>query len=101
MLVASSRARSEDPVLSSDGHSIAFESEATDLVAGQADTNSAPDVFLYASGTVTLASHTGNGLTAGPDNGFNRARIKFHTIRDQNCPPELNRATCLIQATCG
>ena len=47
------------PQISDDGDYVAFESQATNLVAGS-DVSSTPDVFLYskASGLVTLVSHT-------------------------------------------
>jgi hypothetical protein len=60
---------SMNPQISGDGNKIVFESNATDLVSGVADSNSTSDVFLYdvAAGTLTLVSHssipnqTGNG----------------------------------------
>jgi Tol biopolymer transport system component len=59
---------SSEPVLSADGRYVAFQSYATDLVAGQVDTNQTADVFLYdrTTGTVTLVSHAnGAPATAG------------------------------------
>jgi Tol biopolymer transport system component len=55
------------PVISSDGAWVAFLSFATNLVAGQTDTLSTPDVFLWsqASGSLTLATRTpGSATTA-------------------------------------
>jgi Tol biopolymer transport system component len=66
---------SRSPVISADGRSVAFESRATDLVAGQVDTNNLLDVFVFerATGAVTLVSHTaaspttaGNGVSLSP-----------------------------------
>ncbi len=63
------------PQISDDGNYVAFESQATNLVAGS-DVSSTPDVFLYnqATGLVTLVSHTagspgqaGGSLPGGPD----------------------------------
>jgi Tol biopolymer transport system component len=53
------------PVLSDDGSTVIFVSEATDLVAGQTDTNAAFDVFAYdrATATVTLVSRTSASAT--------------------------------------
>jgi Tol biopolymer transport system component len=53
---------SYDPVVSSNGASVAFYSDATDLSDG-ADTNSRPDVFLYdfRTGTMTRLSDTTEG----------------------------------------
>lgn len=55
------------PLISADGRWVAFESDATNLVAG--DTNRATDVFVYstADGTLTLASP--NYLGTAPANG--------------------------------
>jgi hypothetical protein len=59
---------SSNPVIDGDGGFIAFQSQASDLVTGQADTNGTWDVFLYnrTAGTTTLVSHNnGAGTTAG------------------------------------
>jgi Tol biopolymer transport system component len=55
---ASSVLGSRSPVISADGSWIAFVSERTDLVPGQDDGNSAPDLFLHdrAGGTTLLVS---------------------------------------------
>jgi Tol biopolymer transport system component len=47
------------PVLDAQGRYVAFESAASDLVAGQSDSNDATDVFLYdrTTGTSRLVSH--------------------------------------------
>ncbi len=59
---------------SADGRYVAFVSRATDLVAGQVDTNDTGDFFLFdrETGATTLVSHasgsavtTGNGLSGG------------------------------------
>ncbi|MES1244187.1 MAG: hypothetical protein ABUT39_21460 [Acidobacteriota bacterium] len=58
------------PAMSPDGRYVAFLSPATDLVAGQVDTNGLDDLFLFdrLSGTVTLISHQ-DGLPATAGNG--------------------------------
>ena len=59
---------SESPVVSADGRFVAFLSRATDLVAGQVDTNDEADVFLYdrETGTTVLASRAAvSPVTAG------------------------------------
>lgn len=79
----SSSATGDRPSLSAtisrDGSFVVFSSSATDLIPGQIDNNSEPDVFLYerASGLVTLLSHadgapsstgnnrSGDGLISG------------------------------------
>lgn len=56
------------PALSADGHWVAFLSSATDLIAGQLDTNGTLDLFLYevSTGTNVLVSHAaGSTVTAG------------------------------------
>jgi len=52
-------------VLSADGRSLAFASAATNLVAGQVDTNGKLDAFLYdrVAGTTTLVTHRPGALT--------------------------------------
>ena len=55
---------------SADGRYAAFTSSATNLVAGQVDTNGSRDVFLYdrTTGTSRLVSHVpGSPVTAGSD----------------------------------
>jgi hypothetical protein len=59
---------SAGPSISSDGRYVAFVSLATDLVAGQTDTNNATDIFLFdrVSGTTSLVSHvSASAVTAG------------------------------------
>ena len=81
--VTSGNGESENPEISADGRLVAFRSEATDLVAGLADVNGAPDVFLYDRElqSMTLVSRaavspvtTGNGGSRDPmlsaDGGF-------------------------------
>jgi hypothetical protein len=61
-------AESLNPVISADGHRVAFESLATDLVPGQVDTNGALDVFEFdrLSGRTALVSRTpASPVTAG------------------------------------
>ncbi|MDQ4133262.1 MAG: hypothetical protein M3179_08675, partial [Actinomycetota bacterium] len=56
---------SRSPSISDDGAFVVFTSNATDLVAGQSDSNGGPDVFLFerATGTVTLVSHAAGSAT--------------------------------------
>ncbi len=56
------------PRISDDGRFVAFASEATNLVAGQIDTNDDPDLFLYdrTTGSTALVSHVqGSQVIAG------------------------------------
>ncbi|HWM93872.1 MAG TPA: hypothetical protein VN493_24145 [Thermoanaerobaculia bacterium] len=63
-------ALSLDARISADGSWVVFRSQATNLVAGQADTPGSEDLFLWsrASGTVTLATHT-PGSSSEASNG--------------------------------
>jgi Tol biopolymer transport system component len=61
------------PDISADGRYVAYQCEAADLVAGQADTNGGRDVFLYdrTTGLNTLISHSaGSPATAGNSESF-------------------------------
>ena len=67
---------SRNPMFSGDGRYLSFESEATDLVAGQADANNGSDVFLYdrVGGSLTLVSHApGLPTTAANNSSFSSA----------------------------
>lgn len=63
--VATGNAKSEAPVISGDGRYVAFRSSATDLVSGQIDSASTPDVFLYDRVTsgLSLVTHIPTSLT--------------------------------------
>jgi Tol biopolymer transport system component len=56
---------SSEPIISADGSQVAFQSNATNLVPAQTDTNAAADTFLYGrtTGAVTLVSHTAAAVT--------------------------------------
>lgn len=60
---------SGEVVLSADGSRVAFTSHSTDLIAGQDEGNSGPDVFLWTRGTGTnlLVSRRAGTVTATPD----------------------------------
>jgi Tol biopolymer transport system component len=64
-------AGSHEASISADGAWIALESSGTNLVPGQIDTNSAPDIFLVqrATGAVTLVSRQ-SGTAATTGNGW-------------------------------
>src|SRR5206468_11535137 len=71
------------PALSADGRFVAFQSDATNLVAG--DTNGATDVFVHdrQTGTterVSVASDgtQGNGPSAGPALSADGGLVAFH-----------------------
>lgn len=66
--VSTANAGSDLPAISADGAWVAFQSDATDLVAGGTDMNAASDVFLFAraTGEVILVSRAaGSATTAG------------------------------------
>lgn len=54
-----------EPALSFDGSSVAFTSSGQNLVPGQSDLSTNPDIFLYdrATGATTLVSHRSTGAT--------------------------------------
>jgi Tol biopolymer transport system component len=58
------------PSISADGNWVAYTSDSTDLVAGQDDTNQAPDVFLWSreSDVTQLVSHRSNAAAAAGNN---------------------------------
>ncbi|HVF61948.1 MAG TPA: hypothetical protein VNJ70_19245 [Thermoanaerobaculia bacterium] len=56
---------SRDPAISADGRYIAYESTASDLIAGQAGGGSNVFVFDSVAGTTTLVSHTAGSATDG------------------------------------
>src|SRR5262249_40356074 len=57
--------------LSADGRYVVYISLATDLVAGQVDSNGTYDTFLYdrLTGTNTLVTHNSTSLTTAADHG--------------------------------
>jgi Tol biopolymer transport system component len=72
--------------ISADGRWIAYASGATNIVAGQTDTNANADIFLYDSqtGVTTLVSHvagspttTGNGRSIQPVISADGSRVVF------------------------
>jgi Tol biopolymer transport system component len=74
--------------MSPDGDFIAFDSAATDLVPGVADTNGTGDAFLFqrSTGKVTLLSRTGGG--SGPAGGGELPSVsadgRYATFLDRN-----------------
>ena len=77
------------PALSGDGSRIAFESSATDLVHGAADTNGFPDVFVFDrdTGVMSIASHTpaseattGNGPSRDPSISGDGSAVVFRSF---------------------
>src|SRR5213078_3528455 len=72
------------PALSADGRLVAFQSDATNLVAG--DTNGATDVFVHDRQTgatervsVTSGGRQGNGFSAGPVLSADGRFVAFHS----------------------
>lgn len=58
--------------ISADGAYIAYTSAATNVVAGQTDTNGKDDIFLFtrSGGSTVLVSRAGSATTAGNDSSF-------------------------------
>jgi Tol biopolymer transport system component len=87
-------ADSLDGYPSADGRYVYFGSNATDLVAGQVDTNDTGDFFLYdrETGATTLVSHaSGSAVTAG--NGFSGG---YFPSADGRWIPYMSYATDLV-----
>jgi Tol biopolymer transport system component len=79
---------STGPSVSSDGRYVAYVSLATDLVAGQTDSNNASDIFLFdrVTGVTSLVSHvsasavtTGNKASDYPSIAPDGSRVGFHS----------------------
>jgi uncharacterized delta-60 repeat protein len=72
--VGGANAPAASPTISADGNFVVFVSSATNLVAGQVDTDYSEDVFLYdrLADSVTLVSHA-YGLPQGNANNFSGA----------------------------
>ena len=86
------------PALSADGRFVAFQSDATNLVAG--DTNGATDVFVHdrQTGTterVSVASggSQGNGFSAGPVLSADGRLVAFHSTATNLVARDTNGAT--------
>src|SRR5947199_353237 len=86
------------PALSGDGRLVAFQSDATNLVAG--DTNGATDVFVHdrQTGTterVSVASggSQGNGSSAGPVLSADGRFVAFHGTATNLVPGDTNGTT--------
>jgi Tol biopolymer transport system component len=85
------------PSISAKGRFVAFESEATNLVAG--DTNGARDVFVHdrQTGTTTQLSLSsariqGNEFSQGPDIATNGRAVAFGSFADNLVPRDTNNA---------
>ncbi len=86
------------PALSADGRLVAFQSDATNLVAG--DTNGATDLFVHdrQTGTterVSVASggRQGNGFSAGPVVSADGRFVAFHSTATNLVAGDTNGAT--------
>jgi hypothetical protein len=86
------------PTISANGAVVAFESRATDLVAGQNDTNGARDVFLYdrATAGMSLVSHSvaSAATTGSSDRDF--SSLKPSVSADGSFVAFLSVATDLV-----
>src|SRR5437870_1569323 len=86
------------PALSADGRLVAFQSDATNLVAG--DTNGATDVFVHdrQTGTtervsVSAGGTEGNGFSAGPVLSADGRFVAFHDTATNLVAGDTNGAT--------
>ncbi len=75
-LLAGGNDLSDRPRVSGTGAIVAFDSEATDLVAGFVDNNGGgSDIFVSSSGLVTLVTHDAGSAVAGGDGYIFQAEI--------------------------
>lgn len=93
-----SNGNSRIPILSGDGTTVAFISEATNLVSG--DNNQVADIFVYAgeSGTITRVSvatngSEGNGDSLKPTISRNGRIISFYSFASNLVADDTNDAT--------
>src|SRR5262249_26483971 len=76
---------SRNPTISADGAVVAFESDSTNLLSGQTDTNGGSDVFLFSrvasaalglsAGQIVLVSHTASSTNTTGSGASNEAAI--------------------------
>ncbi|MBI4749666.1 MAG: PD40 domain-containing protein [Acidobacteria bacterium] len=101
---------SEVPMISADGQVIAFQSSATNLVAGQTDTKALSDVFvlnrtnqeiILVSGAAGSPTITGNAASAFPVMTPNGQYIGFNSNATDLIPGDLNAAQDVFLAEIG
>jgi hypothetical protein len=75
--MTTANAASDDPSVSNDGSLIAFRSDATNVVNGVLDTNSASDVFLFnrTTGVTSLVSRSAASATTPANNASDTPRL--------------------------
>ena len=79
------------PAFSADGRFVAFDSDATDLVAG--DTNGTTDVFVHDRQTATTERVSVNGFSAGPALSADGRFVAFHSTGSNLVAGDTNGAT--------
>src|SRR5439155_952149 len=79
------------PALSADGRFVAFQSDATNLVAG--DTNGTTDVFVHDRQTATTERVSVNGFSAGPALSADGRFVAFHSTGSNLVAGDTNGAT--------
>jgi hypothetical protein len=92
---------SDSPVISADGRRIAFRSLATNLVAGQVDTNASTDIFLFDQvnesaavvSALTDSSTTGNLVSDLPSISASGHAVAFRTTSTNFTSGDYNSAT--------
>lgn len=83
---------SVEPTVSADGSVVAFQSVATDLVAG--DANGASDVFVRTDGSpATVVRIGGNGASTQPDLAADGSAVAFTSDASDLVPDDVNAAT--------
>jgi Tol biopolymer transport system component len=98
---AAGNAASGNPVISADGHLVAFTSDASDLVATGVDANGTTDVFVrdLTAGTTTLVSVNNTGTHSGTSGSHQqqRALCRLHEQRRRSGG---GRSGCQLRAGC-
>jgi Tol biopolymer transport system component len=96
-----------DPSLSADGYTVAFASQASDLVAG--DTNNATDVFVRSLGwhpkttraSVSTDGSQGNGDSLQPSLSADGSTVAFTSEASNLVPGDTNNATDVFVRSLG
>ncbi len=93
--VTTAAGHTSEPFISADGNWVVFESDATNVVAGQTDSNGWTDLFLYdrVTGTNVLVSHAAGAANTAANNGSFSPRVSADGSRVAYESPATNLVT--------
>ena len=93
--VTTAAGHTSEPFISADGNWVVFESDATNVVAGQTDSNGWTDLFLYdrVTGTNVLVSHAAGAASTAANNGSFSPRVSADGSRVAYESPATNLVT--------